>query len=159
MSAVHALRFCSFLLTFFLRLYLKRFPFPSGFLFPYPFLFHFVPCWFDYVNNKFCEQTCTSSKKELFCTHGQTKQGQLQGMFTCTKLHTCHTLRVNVAGIQYRQQHRVNPFQLKAKAKRLYISNWRIRPRVAWSFREFHLNVAKHVTRIGVSSRPQKHER
>jgi hypothetical protein len=60
-------------------------------------------------------------EKEFFYTHGQTKQGQLQGMFTCTKLHTCHTFIVNVAGIQYRQQHRVNPFQLEAKAKRLYI--------------------------------------
>ena len=60
-------------------------------------------------------------ENEFLCTHGQTKQWQLQGMFTCTKLQICHTFRVNVAGIQYRQQHRVNPFQLKAKTKRLYI--------------------------------------
>lgn len=56
-------------------------------------------------------------------------------VFTCTKLHTCHTFRVNIAGIQYRQEHRVNPLQLKANVKRSYISTLRIRFRVACSFR------------------------
>lgn len=54
------------ILTFLLRLGLKRRLFPSGFLFPYPFLFYSMPCWFDYLNNKSCEQTFTSSKKRPF---------------------------------------------------------------------------------------------
>ena len=75
MNPVHALRSCSFLLTFLLRLGLKRCLFPSGFLFPYPFLFHSVPCWFDYLNNKFCEQTCTTSKKSSFAHMGRRNKG------------------------------------------------------------------------------------